>query len=224
MCYLRFGLEKTVVMLDQAEGTRLPLRDEGRRFDRHQRHGHPQREIQAGGRRRARGRQGAAAVSGRRDHQRRALQQGHRHLERRHGKSGGRNVQGARGAGQAGRDQPDLRHGRFRRARIEAADPAAFRNARIDGQALGRSHRDADHIELPRRPHRAAVLHLHARRPQGSGGYGAQDRRFRLSHAASRGRGAGRDHQRIRLRHGRRNLRRADSRSRRRSRAVARPR
>ena len=33
----------------QAEGTRLPVCDEGRRFDRHQRHGHPQREIQARG-------------------------------------------------------------------------------------------------------------------------------------------------------------------------------
>ena len=68
----------------------------------------------------------------------------------------------------AGRDQPDLRHGRLRRSRIEAADPAAFRNARLDGQALGRSHRDADHLELPRRLDRAAVLHLHARRPKGS--------------------------------------------------------
>ena len=73
----------------------------------------------------------------------------------------------------AGRDQPDLRHGRLRRSRIEAADPPAFRNARIDGQAFGRSHRDAHHFELPRRLDRAAILHLHARRPQGSGRYGA---------------------------------------------------
>ena len=72
-----------------------------------------------------------------------------------------------------GVDQPDLRHGRFRRARIEAADSPAFRNARIDGQALGRSHRDAHHLEFPRRPDGVAVLHLHARRPQGSGRYGA---------------------------------------------------
>ena len=127
-------------------------------------------------------------------------------------------------AGQGRRDQPDLRHGRFRRPRIETADPPAFRNARIDGQALGRSHRDAHHFQLPRRLDRVAVLHLDARRAQGSGRHGAQDRRFRLSDAASGRRGAGRDHQRIRLRHGGRNLRRADSRSRRRSRAVARPR
>ena len=31
-----------------AEGTRLPLRNEGRRLHRHQRHGHPEREVQAG--------------------------------------------------------------------------------------------------------------------------------------------------------------------------------
>ena len=34
----------------------------------------------------------------------------------------------------------------------------------LDGQALRRSHRDPDHFQLPRRPYRAAVLHLHARR------------------------------------------------------------
>ena len=45
----------------------------------------------------------------------------------------------------------DLRHGRFRRPRIEAADPPALRHARSDGQALGRNHRDSDHGELPRR-------------------------------------------------------------------------
>ena len=32
---------------------------------------------------------------------------------------------------------------------IEAADPAARRHARADGQAVGRDHRDADHVELP---------------------------------------------------------------------------
>ena len=32
---------------------------------------------------------------------------------------------------------------------IEAADPPAGRHARPDGQAVGRNHRDADHVELP---------------------------------------------------------------------------
>ena len=47
------------------------------------------------------------------------------------------------------------------------ADPPARRHARPDGEAGRLDHRDADHGELPRRPERAAVLHLDARRPQG---------------------------------------------------------
>ena len=38
------------------------------------------------------------------------------------------------------------------------------RYARTDGQAFGRSHRDAHHGELPRRPDGARILHLDARR------------------------------------------------------------
>jgi DNA-directed RNA polymerase subunit beta' len=34
-------------------------------------------------------------------------------------------------------------------ARQQTADPAAGRHARPDGQAVGRDHRDADHVELP---------------------------------------------------------------------------
>ena len=109
------------------------------------------------------------------------------------------------------RPQSDLHHGRLRRSRFETADPPALRYARSDGQAVGRNHRDPDHGELPRRSERAAVLHLDARRPQGSGRYGAEDGRFRLPDAPSGRRGAGRDHQRIRLRHRRRHLRRGSS-------------
>ena len=43
---------------------------------------------------------------------------------------------------------------------------------------------------------RARILHLDARRPQGSGRHRAQDRRLRLHDAQARGRGAGRDHPR----------------------------
>ena len=60
--------------------------------------------------------------------------------------------------------QPDLHHGRLRRPRFEAADSPALRYARFDGQALGRNHRTADYRELPRRLGRVAVLHLDARR------------------------------------------------------------
>jgi hypothetical protein len=58
-----------------------------------------------------------------------------------------------------------------------------------------------DHLELPRGPHRAGVLHLHPRRPQGSGRHRAEDGRLRLPHAAAGRRGPGRDRQRVRLRH-----------------------
>ena len=54
------------------------------------------------------------------------------------------------GARQVGPElQPGLHHGRLRRARQQAADPAARRHARPDGEAVGRNHRDADHVELP---------------------------------------------------------------------------
>ena len=70
---------------------------------------------------------------------------------------------------------------------------------------------------------RVAVLHLHARRPQGIGRYRAQDRRFGLPDAPPLRRGAGRHRHRNRLRHQRRNLRRADHRIGRNHRAFARP-
>ncbi len=60
--------------------------------------------------------------------------------------------------------------------------------------------------KLPRRPERVAVLHLDARRAQGSGRYGAEDRRLGLPDAPSGRRGAGRDHQRAGLRHAARHL------------------
>ncbi len=47
------------------------------------------------------------------------------------------------------------------RPRFGGADEAARRHARPDGQAVGRNHRDADHLELQGRPHRAGVLQLH---------------------------------------------------------------
>ena len=61
---------------------------------------------------------------------------------------------------QAGVVQLHLHDGRLRRARLGGADPAAGRHARPDGEAGRLDHRDADHRELPRRPERAAVLHL----------------------------------------------------------------
>ena len=53
-----------------------------------------------------------------------------------------------------------------------------------------------DHGQLPRRPVGSRILHLHARRAEGSGRHGAQDRRRRLPDPPSRRRGAGRGHPR----------------------------
>jgi DNA-directed RNA polymerase subunit beta' len=77
---------------------------------------------------------------------------------------------------------------------VRPADSPVGGYARPDGKAFGRNHRDADSFQLPRRSERVAILHLDARRAQRSGGYGVEDCRLRLSHASSRGRGAGRDH------------------------------
>ena len=139
----------------RAEEPRLHLRDAVGPVDRHRRPDHP--EGEGGARRQGarRGHQGRVAVPRRRDHQRRALQQGHRDLVG--GDRGDRRRDVQRDGGdRQGRPavQPGLHHGRLRRARIEAADPPAGRHARPDGEAVGRDHRDADHVELPRRPRR----------------------------------------------------------------------
>ena len=105
-----------------------------------------------------------------------------------------RDVQDARTEpGQEG-IQPGLSDGGFRRARQQAAGAPARRFARPHGQAQRRHHREADSLELPRRPVRAGILHLDARRAQGSGRHRAQDRRLRLHDPQAGGRGAGRDH------------------------------
>ena len=121
----------------------------------------------------------------------------------------GRDVREHEARGRRRRDEPDLHHGRLRRSRFEAADPAVSRHARIDGQAFGRSHRNADYGELPRRADGAGVLHLHPRRAQGPGRYGAEDRRLGLPDPPPGGRGPGRDRDRVRLRHLGRNRRRS---------------
>ena len=50
-CYLRYGLEKTVEMLDSIKNLGLHLRDTGRHLDRHRRPDRPGREAGAGRRR-----------------------------------------------------------------------------------------------------------------------------------------------------------------------------
>ena len=92
-------------------------------------------------------------------------------------------------AGQLG-----LHDGAFRRARLGEADAPARGHARPDDQAVGRDHRDADHLQLQGGPVRARVLQLDARRAQGPGRHRAQDGQLRLSDAPPGRRGAGCDH------------------------------
>ena len=87
------------------------------------------------------------------------------------------------------------------RARFAGADEAARGDARPDGQAVGRDHREPDHLELQGRPRRARVLQLDARRPQGPRRHGAQDGELGLPDPPPRRRGAGRGHPRAGLRH-----------------------
>ena len=92
-------------------------------------------------------------------------------------------------------------------ARKLAADPPVGRDARTDGEAIRRNHRNADYGQFPRGLDRAAVLHFDARRPQRFGRYRAEDRELRLSDSPLGRYRAGRHHQRVRLRHDRRHLR-----------------
>ena len=148
-CHLHFGLERTVEMLDSlkhlgftyATRSGLSIGIDDLII--------PQ-EKQALVERARRGHQGRRAVSRRRDHQRRALQQGHRRVVGRHREDRRRDVRRNGGPRSVRAQlQPGLHHGGLRRARIEAADPPAGRHARPDGQAVGRDHRDADHRQLP---------------------------------------------------------------------------
>ena len=95
----------------------------------------------------------------------------------------------------------DLHDVAFGRPRLAGADEAARGDARPDGEAVRRDHREPDHLELQGRPRRARVLQLDARRPQGPRRHGAEDGELGLPHPPSRRRGAGRGHPRGRLRH-----------------------
>ncbi len=63
------------------------------------------------------------------------------------------------------RHQLDLHDGAFRCPRFAGPDAPARRHARPDGQAVGRDHRDADHLELQGRSLGSRVLQLDPRRP-----------------------------------------------------------
>ena len=136
----------------------ISLRDPLRGVLRHRRHRDSGAEDQAGGGGRSRGQGDPGAVLLGSGDQRRALQQGGRHLVagQRPGRQGDDGEARHRGSdGQQGRAAPpevvqlDLHDGRFGRPRLGGADPPARRHARPDGQARRLDHRDADHGELP---------------------------------------------------------------------------
>ena len=99
-----------------------------------------------------------------------------------------------RHSGRGGVPEPDLPDGPLRRPRRRRADSPARRHARPDGQAVRPDHRDADQGELPRRPERARVFQLDARRPQGPGRHGPQDGRLGLPDPQAGRRGPERRH------------------------------
>ena len=143
----------------------------------------------------------------------RALQQGGRHLvvHQRAGRQGddGQARDGSRrGPGREQRRaavvQLHLHDGRLGGARLRGPDSAARRDARSDGQAGRIDYRDPDHRQLPGRSGRPPVLHLHARRPQGPGGHGAENRQFRLPDPSPGRRCPGRGRDRAGLRYGQR--------------------
>ena len=133
-----------------AEESRLHLRDAVGDFDRRGRPDHPAGKGQARRGCPERGDQGRGPVPRRGDHERRAPEQGHRDLVGRHRADRRGDVQRDAGHGPLREElQPGLHHGRLRRARQQAADPPARRDARPDGEAVGGDHRDAHHVELP---------------------------------------------------------------------------
>jgi hypothetical protein len=152
-CYLKFGLQVTVGMLDEVKKLGLPLCNPRRYLHRYRRHGCAGRKSWLGSRRRKASDRSAAAVSGRRDHAIGALQQDHRNLVEGYGSHFGQNCSRTMEEDdRTGRvPQSDLHHGRLRRARFETADPPAFGYARTDGEAVRRNYRTAHHRQLPRR-------------------------------------------------------------------------
>ena len=120
-CYLRFGLEITVPMLDEIKqlgflyatkaGLSIGIDDMVIPANK--------KMLVSGGEKQVVER--PAAIPGRRHHQRRALQQGDRNLVGDYRESGRRDVLRHGEAGQAGQHQPDLRDGGLRRPRFEAS-------------------------------------------------------------------------------------------------------
>ena len=141
-----------------ADVHRLPVRDPFRRVDRRGRHGRAAIEDQdpRDGREGSKGDPGAVLL--RFGDQRRALQQGGRHLvayQRPGGQGHDGEVGHRRGHRLQGQQSPsevlqfDFHDGRLGRSRFRRADSSAGRHARTHGEARRFHHRNADHGEFP---------------------------------------------------------------------------
>ena len=131
----------------------------------------------------------------RRPERQRAPRAGHRPVDRGHRRSGQRHGE------ELPAPEPGLHDGQLRSPRFLQADPPAGRDARSDGFSEGGDHREPDQGQLHGRLGRTRVLHLHSRRPQGSGRHRSADRRLGLPDPPSGGRGPGSGGARARLRY-----------------------
>jgi DNA-directed RNA polymerase subunit beta' len=137
-CYLKYGLQITVQMLDEGEESSASCTPPAPVSPSASTTWWCRKKAQAGARRRKGRHRSPAAISGRRHHAGRALQQDHRNLVQGHRTRLRGNVQ-IHGRGRPHRPLPqsDLHHGRLRRPRIETADPPALRYARLMAKPSG---------------------------------------------------------------------------------------
>ena len=192
-------------LLRPHHGARLPRGVQGRHFVRQGRHGRAGVEAEVHRRDLGAGEGIRAAVQRRPDHPGREVQQGRRRLgevlRQARRRDDGRHLRRPQGQERPRHaDEFDLHDVAFRRARFAHPDAPARGDARPDGQAVGRDHREPDHLQLQGGPVGSRVLQLDPRRAQGPRRHGAEDRQLRLSDASSRRRRAGLDHHLARLR------------------------
>ncbi len=154
--YRHCGQKETVIFCRSHHGARLPPRVQGRHLVRQGRHDHP--ETKDSWSTRPTTRVGVrAAVSGRSDHPAGEVQQGRRCL-----------VKCTDQVANAMMDEIQATSTKTAASEINSIymmatparvvrqpDEAAGRYARPDGQAVGRDHRNADHLELQGRPDRS---------------------------------------------------------------------
>ena len=193
--YRKFGNAATAEFLDAIKIARLPLRDAVGDDGVDQRHHRAAGEARAARQGAGRSRRAPRSVRPGLHLGRRALQQDDRDLaedrRRRH----------RRDAGRPEPAQPGVHDGDLRRARFDRAGQAARRYARTHVRPVGPHPRDPGQGFAQRRSDRPRVLHLDARRAQGSRRHRAAHGGLGLPDAPSRRRRAGRHHPRGRLRH-----------------------